>query len=254
MDRGLYAATSGGLVDIRRVDIVGQNLANANTVGFKAQRILGRQQEFADTLAKATAGETRRNKGDHDRTPGVVDVETMTDFTVGPMNPTGDPLNVAINEKNQFFVVQTPQGEAYTKAGNFTLNAQGNIVTPDGLPIAGEGGPITVNSSNVQIAGNGQVFSAGTPVGKLRVVSFADTKQLERTEGTRFKLRAGGTAPQTVENPDLVTGTLEMSNTGVVQSMVEMMAAQKSFESYAKSAQTIGELNDISLRTARSIG
>lgn len=254
MDRGIYAATSGGLVDERRVDIVGHNLANANTVGFKAERLVGRQQEFADTLAQITAGPTARNVGDHDRTPGVVNIQTITDFTVGPMNPTGDPLNVALNEKDQFFVVQTPEGEAYTKAGNFTLNGQGNIVTPDGLPVLGDGGPITVTNSMVSIAGNGQVYAGGTLAGKLRVVTIPDTKQLERTEGTRFKLRQGGTAAQTVERPEVITGTLEMSNTGVVQSMVEMIAAQKSFESYAKSVQTLGELNDTSLRTARSVG
>jgi flagellar basal-body rod protein FlgF len=252
MDRGLYTATSGGLLNARRVDIVGHNIANSSTVGYKAERLVSRQQEFGDTLAKLTEDKSPRAQGDHDRTPGVVHIETVTDFTVGPISETGNPLDVALPEKNQFFAIQTPQGEAYTKAGSFTLNSESTIVTPDGLPVLGDGGPISVTGANVKISGNGGVYSDGTFVGKLKIVSIPDTKQLERTEGTRFKFRGGAGQTENVDNAQLVPGAVEMSNTGVVESMVEMISAQKSFESYAKTAQTISELNDVSLRTSRS--
>lgn len=253
MDRGIYAASSGGVRSARRLDVVGHNLANVNTVGFKAERLVSRQQEFADTLAGVTKSADKKAENDQQVIPGVVDISTLTDFTVGPINQTGNPLNVAIAKNNQFFAVQTKDGEAYTKAGNFTLDSQGNIVTPDGLPVVGEGGPITITGAAVNIANNGSVIVDGERVGKLKIVEFSDLKQLKRAEGTRF-FAEGGAQPQTVDNPDLITSSVEMSNTGVVESMVDMIAASKSFEAYSKVAQTINELNDISTRTARSVG
>lgn len=253
MDRGIYAASSGGVRAARKLDVVGHNLANVNTVGFKAERLVSRQQEFADTLAGVTAGVAKRAASDQEVTPGVVDISTMTDFTVGPINQTGNPLNVAIAKDKQFFSIQTKEGEAYTKAGNFTLDSQGNLVTQDGLPVVGEGGPITISGSAVNISENGSVFVDGERAGKLKIVEFQDLTQLKRAEGTRF-FTQGGAQPQTVDNPDLMTSAVEMSNTGVVESMVDMIAASKSFEAYSKVAQTINELNEISTRTPRSVG
>lgn len=238
----------------RRIDLVGHNLANINTVGYKAQRLVNRQQEFADTLAAALPNTPERSADDLEQAPGVVHVSTVTDFSQGPISYTGDPLNVALEEKNQFFVVQTAQGQAYTKAGNFTLNSEGSLVTADGQPVLGEGGPITITGSRPQIAGNGTVFDDGNPVGKLKVVQSDDLDSFERVEGTRFKVRAGGKQPTDVDDVRVVTGSLEMANVQIVDAMVDMINAQKTFESYAKTVQTIGELNDISLRTPRSVG
>ena len=171
MDRGVYAAASGGLLQARRLQLVANNLANVSTVGFKAERLVSRQQEFADTLASSIAQNAPHAKGDQQRTPGVVDIDSVTDFSPGPVTTTGNPLNVALNNKNQFFVVNTPDGERYTRAGNFTLNAQGTLVTPDGQPVLGEGGPITIQGgSNATISGNGTVSLNGASVGRLRVV------------------------------------------------------------------------------------
>jgi len=238
----------------RRIDLVGHNLANVNTVGFKAQRLVNRQQEFSDTLAAALPNNPERSADDLAQTPGVVHVATVTDFSQGPISYTGDPLHVALAEKNQFFAVQSSQGVAYTKAGNFTLNSEGALVTADGVPVLGEGGPIVLTGSRAQIAGNGSVFSDGNLVGKLKVVESDDLSSFERMEGTRFKVRAGGKQPADVDSVQVITGSLEMANVQVVDSMVDMINAQKTFESYAKTVQTIGELNDTALRTPRSVG
>ncbi|MFN8388902.1 MAG: flagellar hook-basal body protein [Bdellovibrionota bacterium] len=251
MDRGLYVATSGGLYSSRRVDVVANNIANVNTVGYKAERLVGRQQEFSDTLASVLP-ETARAKDDHARTPGVVHMSTVTDFTQGAIDYTGNPLNAALQNQNEFFVVQTPQGEAYTKAGNFTLNSEGFIVTPDGKPVMGEGGPIAVNGGLPKIEGNGAVFVGKEQVGKLRIAQFQDLKTLKRTDGTRFTLGPGGQPPSTAESPTLIPGAVETANIQVVEAIVDLINAQKSFEAYGKSVQTIGELNDLSLRTART--
>ena len=139
MDRGIYAAASGGLSSLRLLEVISNNMANSSTVGFKAERLVGRQQSFSDTLAGTLAEQPARALGDQERTPGVTDVSTLTDFTPGPISNTGNPLNVALVKDNQFFVVQTPEGEEYTRAGNFTLDSGGTLVTPDGFPVLGDG-------------------------------------------------------------------------------------------------------------------
>jgi flagellar basal-body rod protein FlgG len=236
----------------RRVDVVANNIANASTVGFKAERLVGRQQEFSDTLASTLPGTDSRASADHTRTPGVVHISTVTDFTQGPIDYTGNPLNVAVEKENQFFVVQTPQGEAYTKAGNFSVNSEGFLVTADGMPVVGEGGPIAINGPSPKILGNGSVMVNNEQVGKLRIAEFSDLKALKRIDGTRFTLAPGSGGPQTADNASLVTGGLETANIQIVEAIVDLINAQKSFEAYGKSVQTIGELNDLSLRTARS--
>ena len=250
MDRGIYSATSGGLLESRRLDVVANNLANINTVGFKASRLVTRQQEFSDTLASTIQGSPPRSVGDHERTPGVVDIEAYTDFTPGPVNTTGAPLDVALREPNHFFVVETPDGEQYTRAGNFTANGEGVITTQDGYPVLGEGGPISIQEGSARITSNGSVMVAGESVGKLRVVSVEDPQQLERQGSVRFKA-SGAAAPAQVP-ADLIPESVEMPNVSVMEAMVELIATQRAFEGYQKSVLTIGELNEVSLRTSRT--
>jgi len=249
MERGLYSATSGGLLESRKLEVVANNLANINTVGFKASRVVARQQEFGDTLASTISNIASRAQSDQNHTPGVVDVEVATDFTPGPINTTGNPLDAALSDQSQFFVVQVDGQERYTRAGNFTLNSEGTLSTTDGKPVLGEGGPIIVTGGPAKITGNGSVMVNGLKAGALRVVSISDLTKLEKEGGTRFKLQQGAQATQVPAQ--VVPGSLEMPNINVVQSMVEMISTQRAFEGYAKTTQTIQELHDTSLRTYR---
>src|SRR5690606_32875851 len=114
-------------------------------------------------------------RGDHERTPGTVNVRAMTDFSVGPIRETGNAFDVALRNPNEFFVVNGPSGPLYTRAGNFTLNAEGSLVTPDGLPVQGDGGAITITGPNVKISESGAISVNGTQVGRMQVVRFDDT-------------------------------------------------------------------------------
>lgn len=252
MYRGVYTAAAGGLISQQRIDTVANNLANVNTAGFKAQRIQARQQEFADTLASKMNGVTDRAQADFDRTPGVVDGGSYTDFSAGPVTTTGNPLNVALRNPNEFFVIQTPTGPAYTRAGDFAVDTEGNLVTLDNMPVSGDGGPLTLPQGPARILDDGSVIVGTESVGKLQVVRINDTSKLKHAEGSRFTLEAG-TQPESVDVASVVPESLEMPNVNVVEAMVEMINAQKSFESYTKTVQTMDDMNETALRTARSL-
>ena len=252
MDRGIYAAASGGLFEARRLQNVAHNLANVNTVGFKAARMVGRQQEFADTLAGAIESTTPGASDDHDRIPGVVDITTQTDFSQGPVQYTDNPLHVAHTDPSLFFVVNGPEGDEYTRAGNFTLDANSTLVTPDGQPVLGQGGPIAIPNGVPSISSSGAVLADGQVVGQLRTVRIDQPNGLTRKEGVRFVLDGGAQA--TDAPTQLVPRSVEMPNVGVVESMVEMIAAQRSFESYTKTLKTIDEINERAVRSAGSSG
>lgn len=250
MDRGLYAASSGGLHRTREVQVISNNLANANTVGFKAERLVNRQQNFQDTLAGRLENMPNRAQVDHQHTPGVVHVSSETDFTQGPIHHTGNPLDVALQEGEVFFAIQTEQGERFTKAGNFSLDSNSQITTPDGGLVLGNGGPITVGEGDVRITPSGIVLSDGEEVGRIRTVRVTNVEDMRREEGVRFRL-AGDARAEDAET-SLVPGAVEMPNINVVESMVQLISAQRGFEAYQKTAQSINEVNETALRTGRS--
>lgn len=251
MDRGIYAAASGGLLNTTRLDVIANNLANLNTVGFKAQRLAARQQQFSETLASSLPNISAQAQGDFTQTPAVMQDGIYTDFSPGPISETGNPLHVALSKPNQFFVVTTPQGEAYTRAGNFSLNAEGTLVTADGLEVQGDGGAITLPPGEVSITSNGSVVVNKEVVARLRVAEIEDTKQLQRIEGVRFILR---NAQANTVPAEVVPRSIEMANINPVQAMVDMINANRAFEAYSKSARTIDDLNTEALRVSRSTG
>jgi flagellar basal-body rod protein FlgF len=241
MDRGSYAAASGGMAQLRLLDTVTNNLANINTVGFKQDVLVQNQQRFEDTLASGMATDVYA-KGDHDRTPGAFSVESAIDFTPGPARKTNEPLDVTLRKANDFFVVLTPEGPQLTRAGNFTLDATGTLVTSDGFPVSGGGGSITVTGARASISPGGAVQAGGVTVGQIQVMQVADTKSLEKLGSNRFKIKED--QPNGIEvTPDLETGTLESANISMTSAMVQMISAHRGFQAYTKVAGAIDEMN-----------
>lgn len=245
MDRGTYAAASSGLANLRKLEAINNNLANINTAGFKRQMIVTDEQQFDQTLAKELATDDPYAKGDHQRTPGVTNIRSAIDFSPGAIKHTGNPLDVALRKQNQFFVIQTPEGEQYSRAGNFTLSSDGQIVTPEGFAVLGDGGAISTDGPGVNITSGGAVRGSGQEFGKLRVVEFTETSGLQQVGGNRFKV-VGGAAPSQVD-PDLEPTSLEMANVSAVTSIVEMISASRGFELYTRTAQTIDQLNQTAI-------
>lgn len=242
MDRGTYAAASGGLLQFRKLEIANNNIANASTPGFKRQMLVGKVQSFDATLAKALERKDPYARGDHERTPGAVHAQTVTDFSPGAIRYTGNALDVALRDSRDFFVIETPQGPQYTRAGNFTLSAEGQLVTMDGMPVQGDGGPITIDGGRASITSSGQVYADGDLVGTLQVVRFEDPKGLQRVGHTRFRLREDAEAPVPVA-ASLEPSSLEMSNVSAISSMIDLITANRAFEMYSKSSNTIDQMN-----------
>ena len=248
MDIGSYSAASAGLLNLRRLDVVNNNLANTNTPGFKGQYLISRQREFQQTLAARIATDDPFAAGDHERTPAAIHVGTATDFTQGPVHYTGNPLDVALQGDNTFFAVQGLDGEeVYTRAGNFTLNEQGQLVTQDGRQVLGDGGPIQVQGGSATISPGGAVLVDGQPAGRLKVVQIQDTSGIDRVGGNAFRYRGEDNAPQLLDVVTLEPASLEKSNVSAISSMIDLIAANRAFEAYTKVSRSLDEMNQTAI-------
>jgi flagellar basal-body rod protein FlgF len=244
MDPATYATATAGIFQMRKLEVQSNNLANINTVGFKGQFVVPEKQDFDDTLAHMLGLDSGSTvASDPSQVEGVGIIEAKTDFSPGPIQNTANPLDVALRSANEFFVVTTPQGPLYTRAGNFTLNENGDLVTQDGFPVQGDGGTINVNGPDVSIAPDGSVRSLGQTFGRLQVVRFDSTDGLERVEGARFRIRDGGAQPTQVPSAVLEPRALEMSNVSAITGMIDLIQTNRAFEAYTKAAQTIDQLN-----------
>ncbi len=246
MERGSFVAASGGLLQLRKLELVNNNLANVNTPGFKGQYLVSRTRTFDETLASKMNINDPFAKGDQERAPEATSVSTFTDFSPGPIKSTGNPLDVALRNPNDFFVINGPNGPQYTRAGNFTMNKEGELVTQDGAQVQGDGGAISIDGANVQISSGGSVLVNGVQTARLQVVRFAEPGQLQHLGQSRFTA-AGKGAPVSVDDPDLIPQSLEMSNVSAIESMIQMISANRGFEMYTKSAKTIDELNQTAI-------
>ncbi len=229
MNSGLYAALSGNLAAMRRLDIISNNLANANTAGFKKDRMA------FESLLALRAGEAPEKAG-------LVQADNIyyTDYSAGPIKQTGNSLDLAI-EGDGFFTVNTPQGRAYTRQGNFQRNAAGRLVTNEGNEVVGSGGPITINGSRVEVSAKGEVVVDGVQVATLEVVDFPKPYAFQKTGGALFVPSDPQATPQPVRTASVKQGHLEESNVSVVQEMVQMIEANRYFEACQRVVKSYDE-------------
>jgi flagellar basal body rod protein FlgG len=133
----------------------------------------------------------------------------------------------------------------FTRAGNFTLDANGTLVTQDGMQVQGDGGAIIAQGAGANIGADGTVRAGGNIVGRLQVVRFTETKGLQPVEGTRFKI-ANGPQPAPIEG-FMEPRALEMSNVSAVTGMIDLITTNRAFDAYTKAAQTIDSLNQAAI-------
>jgi flagellar basal-body rod protein FlgF len=221
----------------RELDVVANNIANIDTVGYKSDGAL-----FEEYLPKNTRG------AQGSPVSFVRDRATWVDMSRGPTEHTGNSLDLAI-DGGAFFAVQTPRGVRYTRAGSFKLDATGQIVTGDGYPVLGDGGPIKLQPNDTQISINrdGMVSvrqgnsNTDTQRGKLRLVSFANLRQVQKDGGGLFNyVGGGGEQPDTKSH--VVQGALEKSNVNGVAEISRMIEISRS---YSQVAALMQRQNDV---------
>jgi flagellar basal-body rod protein FlgG len=235
------------------VDVISNNLANVNTTGFKKARA-----EFQDLIYQ-TLQQAGAETGPDNRLPigvqlgnGVKLVATPRMFTIGTFQATGNALDVAI-QGDGFFQITLPDGNTgYTRAGNFTKDAQGRIVNSEGFYLDPQ---ITIptNATGVTISAEG-VVSATIPnqtatqtVGQIQLARFVNPAGLESVGSSLFK-ETQASGPPTVSNPGidgagtLLQDYLEMSNVQVVEEMVNLIVAQRAYDVNSKAVTTSDEM------------
>jgi flagellar basal-body rod protein FlgF len=225
MENVLLIALSRQMALRRELDVIANNVANASTNGFRR-----RMSDTVEHKMPVASAETFR-RGEDRRVSFVVDRGTPLDTSGGRVEPTGNPMDIAING-DAYLVVQTPNGERYTKNGALMLNAQGRLVTSDGHPVLGEQGVYEFASteSNVAIAPDGLVTSSNGPRGKLRLVRFANQQVLENTGANLF---SAPVQPEPALQARVQSGFLERSNVRPVVEISRMIEVTRQYQTIA---------------------
>ena len=226
MDRLIYLSMAGAKATLQRQDSLANNLANASTTGFRAE-----MQAFRAVPVRGDGASTR-----------VYALESTigADTRSGPTMTTGRSLDVAVQGQSWLAVQSLDGTEGYTRAGVLEVNAEGQLVTPGGLPVMGDGGPITLPANaTVEIAANGAISTTvgnGRPqqAGKLKLVT-PETPLIRGTDGL-FRAGDGGDVPAD-PNARVQSGALEGSNVSAIETMVAMIAAARQFEQQMKMLQ-----------------
>jgi flagellar basal-body rod protein FlgF len=231
MDRLIYTAMTGAKHTFLQQAGVANNLANASTIGFKAQM---HRFEAVPVLSEAMPSRAF-----------VVDASIQNVFDEGPIIRTDNPLDVAVDGAG-WIAVQTPDGgEAYTRAGALEVNVNGVLQTKSGYIVAGDGGAIAIPpDNNITIGPDGTVSvipAFGTPnvvnvVGQIKLVNPPEA-DLERGDDGLFRLPDGGLAPMD-DTVRVAPGNLEGSNVNPAEAMVNLISLSRQFEMQIKLLQT----------------
>jgi flagellar basal-body rod protein FlgF len=221
MDNTSYVALSRQNSLWKQMEVVANNMANLNTVGFKAEDVM-----MAETDVK-----TKSDTSPFGRQVAYVhDLGTVRDTKEGPLSKTGAPLDVAIHGSG-YFTLDSPGGARYTRAGHFRLDENGMIVSNEGLPVVqASGQPIIVapNEAQINIASDGTVSTENGQIGQLKISSFANEQDLKKAGDGTYITNATAT---TVARPELSQGMLEDSNVEAISQMTQMLTVMRSYQS-----------------------
>lgn len=235
MDRMLYVAMSNARQMLTAQTVVSHNLANANTTGFKADLESVRSMPVYGTgLPTRAFAMTERS---------------AIDFDGGAIEQTGNPLDLAIEGDGMFAVIAPDGTEAYTRDGDFKVSVNGLLTTSTGLPVLGEGGPVTIPVSEQVVVGRdgtvsvrplGQQANALAQVDRIKLVRPEPADLTKGGDGL-FRLDDGQIAPADA-SVHVVQGALEQSNVNTIDQMVKLMTYQRQYELAVKAMNTANDV------------
>lgn len=230
----------------RKFATTSNNLSNVDTPGFKADGLT-----FREVLMKKIGPRYRK---------AFKETVPYLNAEQGFLEPTMNPLHFAIVGEG-FFKVQTPQGVAYTRAGNFTLDAERRLVTPQGYPVLANGAPVivdpgmaaeglvTMENLKLRVSPDGLLSIDGTEIARLDVVTFDDLSKLKKI-GENLYISEGAQEMVAI-NYEIRQGFVEKSNVNPIKEMVNLIEIQRTFESVQRSIRGFDEASEKLIETAR---
>ena len=251
MFEGIYVAASGGFKQEKSLEVISNNLANVNTIGYKRDTLAFKEflTPFPDGAGSKPSVSKPGEQNLKKDTSYTGIVELKTDFSQGGLRETGNPLDVALDGEG-FFAIQTKDGVRYTRQGNFRLNNEKVLVTHGGDPVLGAGGPITIQGigNTISIDAQGKISLgdglANETVGDLRVVKFDDPGKLIKIGKGLFMLTGENVEEIAADNFSVKQGAIESSNVTAVKEMTKMIEVLRSYQAYQKVINTIDSVNE----------
>jgi flagellar basal-body rod protein FlgF len=219
MDNSIYVMLSRETALFRKMDTVANNIANMNTTGYQAEKLMFRDYMVDD--------------GNHRKIAFTQDARSFHDTAAGSLNVTSNPFDVAISGEG-FFSVRTPAGVRYTRAGSFQLDGQGTLTTPAGFPVLDSGGqPIQFDAEDkdIAISDTGRIMVNGEERTALNVVEFANRQNMIQEGNTMFKTTE---TPLPAANSRVMHGVLEKSNVEPIREIVDMTEVNRAVGNTAK--------------------
>jgi len=261
MQTGYYSAAAGMVTQFNRLDTIANNLANVNTTGYKEDDLvigdfMRLYQEKRDKLpnednTKEAAKFLNRTMT---RVPQVV--EEYTDFSVGSMQKTSNPLDIALNREDLFFAVKTPEGVRFTKDGSFVLDDEGKLVTKEGYEVLGddyfktkEGISFSTTDSVIDIDENGQIYTnvpgsvTLTQNKKLFIATVDNLKYLQKEGDNLYRLDDMSRMHKSEESGAVKQGFVEKSNVNAVKMMTQLIETNRLVGMYQKAMDA--QMNDM---------
>lgn len=233
MDNSIYVALSKQAGAERQLAVIANNIANANTAGYKSESVI-----FSQYLRKDSDGQTAYAN----------DVGTSRNMAQGTFQSTGNPLDLAI-QGDGYFGVTTPEGDRYTRAGNFTINDQGELVNSDGFQVHDQSGQAVTfepEDSNITVFADGRIEVNGENRGSVGVYKFENKNSLEKAGGNLY---TSSEVPVIDDEAKIAQGMIEASNVNPIMEMTKMLQVQRDYDGAAKFINTMYELQDTAVRT-----
>jgi flagellar basal-body rod protein FlgF len=223
MQKGIYIALSGAVLKQQQMDTIAQNLANADTTGYKKDGM-----SFQDYLMPQDM-----ISPDPDGRVMTALSSFNTNFSQGNFVKTDNPLHLAVDGSGMIAL----EGNRYTRRGDFVKDSKGYLTTSTGVKVLGQKGPIRLPEGMVSVGGSGQISVDGTLVDTIRVKDFPQTDSLTKAGESAFTATQSGVPSKSV----LKQGYLEKSNVDAIQEMVSMIETSREFEAYQKVIQTFDQ-------------
>lgn len=255
MIKGLYTAASGMMLQMSRQDTIANNLANTDTTGYKRQTAVS--QAFPDMLMSRLNDSTSARPDDNTVKIGKIGTgaslaEITTDFSGGLLYPTNNHTDIAIQNPQGYLVVDTDEGEKYTRNGALKVNLDGLLTDSLGNPVLGISDDyIYIGSGDFSIDRRGNIIVDGEEIDALKIVAFTDPEQLER-QGDSLYNGTANAVQEYIDNPEIIQGYIEKSNVNAIKEMVELVTVVRSYEAMQKLVQSEDEAMGIAIEKVGS--